>query len=277
MLAILGVAFVLTLLDRPSAEALLTAGSFFSVDVFEVDGDGALIVRGSLVCSFDAVELVGREIPGERGESSPGTILPTSSIASSSASSASMGSSDFVFDKEGEVDAEIVNDGRPGFSVDASLDAVGDRAAIVSSGSLALETSASIPEAADDTSAGVSTSSSASTVSIASSFVAIVSASGLSSTECAAVDAGAGVDSANASCLRVIRTGFASGVAGRASGSVSSTTMCFISTDSDTISEVYSEMSPQALLLRCLMEACHCEELLSIHLLCQLPHPSLGS
>lgn len=88
VLATLGAAFVFTLAERPNVEDVFCAG------IFTVDADGALIVRGAAVLDFEAVDLVERGFPGDKGESSPGIILPTSSIASSSASSASMGSSD---------------------------------------------------------------------------------------------------------------------------------------------------------------------------------------
>lgn len=96
VVAILGVALVFTLPDRANAIGFFVAGSFFSAGVFNADGDGALMVRGSLVLGFDAVDLVGRGCIKDRGKSSPGIILSTSSSVSSSASSASIGCSELV-------------------------------------------------------------------------------------------------------------------------------------------------------------------------------------
>lgn len=129
VVAILGVALVFTLPDRANAIDFFAAGSFFSAGVFNADSDGALTVRGSLVLGFDAVDLMGR---GSIGKSSPGIILSTSSSVSSSASSASIGCSELVCDKEGEWDRVVVEGCRVGISVDAEaeaealLDAAGD-------------------------------------------------------------------------------------------------------------------------------------------------------
>lgn len=52
------------------------------------------MVRGAAALVFEVLDLVARGFVGDKGESRPGIILPTSSIASSNASSASMGSSE---------------------------------------------------------------------------------------------------------------------------------------------------------------------------------------
>lgn len=189
VVAILGAAFVLTLPDR--ARGFFAAGSFF-----KADGDGALMARGSLVLGFVAVDLVERGCTEDAGKSNPGIILSTSSSVSSSASSASIGCS------------VGISAGR-----EALLEAAGDSTA--GNASSATLSSRSIVEGA---SAGVASSSTASTASMSSSTDATGSScgSGLSMTGSSIVAAWVGAASASANCRLVTRTGFASGVVGRA-------------------------------------------------------------